>query len=336
MSHYSVCVVIPQDRVMAPVGFRSIDACLESILAPFNEQPETDQYLEFVDRTEDARKDYEKDTIDLIEFPDGSYCSVHDGRFTNRFTVSEGIIYELIRTEKNVEKVRSPETYTMKLLTEHPIAQWYTFEEYCQEYRSYVKNAAGQWGYKTNPNAKWDWYSIGGRFRGEFLVNEDNEECLLAVVDDMDELNLPEGCELANAARKRDICWDKAKQLRIKAAEESYAQHVKAFETGDTSELGFFAKISDEGIHGWGTMRYIKGETLEEFKARKGVSDSDQYAYDVYAFLDANGEWHSSGDMGWFGISSNDKPERTWKDELQALMAQVNDDDFIVLVDCHI
>ena len=40
--------------------------------------------------------------------------------------------------------------------------------------------------------------------------------------------------------------------------------------------------------------------------------------------------------MGWFGISSNDKPERTWNDELQTLMNEVQDDDYLVAVDCHI
>ena len=336
MSHYSVCVVVPQDRVMAPICHENIDACLESILAPFDEQPETDQYLEFVDRTEDARKDYEKDTIDLIEFADGTRCSVFDGKFTRRFKVHEGVIHEIIRTDKTVDLERTPETYTMKLISKYPIAQWYSFEAYCRDYRDYIKNAAGQWGYKTNPNAKWDWYCIGGRFSGEFIIKADNDECIFVAPSEAGDAPLPESFEYANAARKRDVCWDFAKQMRIKAAEESYARHVKAFETGDVSELGFFAKITEEGIHGWGTMRYIKGETLDEFKARKGVSDADQYAYDTYAFLDADGEWHSSGDMGWFGISANDKPERAWKDELQALMAQVNDDDFIVLVDCHI
>jgi len=336
MSHYSVCVVVPQSRVMAPVCVDTIDSSLERILAPYNEQPETDQYLEFIDRTEDAKKDYERDTIDLVEFADGSRCSIHDGKFTKRFTVKEGVIHEIIRTEKTIETVRSPETYTMKLITGYPIAQWYSFEEYCCDYRDYEKNAAGQWGYMTNPNAKWDWYCIGGRFSGEFVVKEDNEECLFVAPSEAGGEPLPEGYEYADIARKRDVCWDLAKQMRVTAAEEAYAKYLKAFESGDVSELGFFAKISEEGIHGWGTMRYIKGETLEEFKARKGISDSDQYAYNCYAFVDADGQWHSSGDMGWFGISSNDKPERTWNDELQALMAQVNDDDFLVLVDCHI
>ena len=47
-------------------------------------------------------------------------------------------------------------------------------------------------------------------------------------------------------------------------------------------------------------------------------------------------DWNASGDMGWFGISSNDKPERTWNDELQTLMNEVQDDDYLVAVDCHI
>ena len=336
MSHYSVCVVVPQDRVMAPVCIDTIDASLESILAPFDEQTENARYFEFVDQTESARNNYTKDTIDLVEFADGTRCCIHDRGFKERFTVVEGVIYELMKSDDSVEKVRSKKTHSMKLLMDHPISQWYTFDDYCKEQCGYIKNAAGRWGYMSNPNAKWDWYCIGGRFCGEFLVNDDNEECLFVANSEVGGNLPPEGYEYANAARKRDIAWDKAKQMRIAAAEESYAKHVKAFETGDVSELGFFAKITEEGIHGWGTMRYIKGETLEAYKARKGISDSDQYTYNVYAFVDANGEWHSSGDMGWFGVSVNDKPERQWNDELQKLMAQVKDDDFIVLVDCHI
>jgi hypothetical protein len=40
--------------------------------------------------------------------------------------------------------------------------------------------------------------------------------------------------------------------------------------------------------------------------------------------------------MGWFGISSNDKPERAWLDEIKALTEEIAEDDFVVIVDCHI
>ena len=55
-----------------------------------------------------------------------------------------------------------------------------------------------------------------------------------------------------------------------------------------------------------------------------------------YAFVDRNGDWTGSGDMGWFGISSNDKDERAWNDEIQKLMNEAKDDDFLAIVDCHI
>ena len=100
--------------------------------------------------------------------------------------------------------------------------------------------------------------------------------------------------------------------------------------------MGFFARITDEGIMGWGSMIYVKGESLDDYKARKGVTNVDKYPINTYAFVDRNGDWSSSGDMGWFGISSNDKPERAWNDELQSLMSNAQDDDFIVAVDCHI
>lgn len=43
------------------------------------------------------------------------------------------------------------------------------FEAFCKAY-GLTKNDAGVWGRKTNPNAKWDWWSIGGRFSGRLKL----------------------------------------------------------------------------------------------------------------------------------------------------------------------
>lgn len=64
--------------------------------------------------------------------------------------------------------------------------------------------------------------------------------------------------------------------------------------------------------------------------------DENASLLDTYAFVDRNGDWTGSGDMGWFGISSNDKDERAWNDEIQKLMNEAKDDDFLAIVDCHI
>lgn len=60
------------------------------------------------------------------------------------------------------------------LAKEHPDAVGKTLEEFyggfdevAKEYHSYRKDSkTGKYGYYKNPNAKWDWYQIGGRWSG--------------------------------------------------------------------------------------------------------------------------------------------------------------------------
>ena len=126
------------------------------------------------------------------------------------------------------------------------------------------------------------------------------------------------------------------RKIAVDTVEKRYQKCVRAFETKDLTDFGPLCRILDEGISAWGEMLYLKGETLDEYKARKGATDLDRYMCHTYAFVDRNGDWIGSGDMGWFGISSNDKDERAWTDEIQKLMNEAKDDDFLAIVDCHI
>lgn len=126
------------------------------------------------------------------------------------------------------------------------------------------------------------------------------------------------------------------RKIAVDAVEKRYQKCVKAFETQDLTDFGPLCRILDDGIAAWGEMLYLKGETLDEYKVRKGATGQDRYMCHTYAFVDRNGDWAGSGDMGWFGISSNDKDERAWNDEIQKLMNEAKDDDFLAIVDCHI
>jgi hypothetical protein len=57
----------------------------------------------------------------------------------------------------------------------------------------------------------------------------------------------------------------------------------------------------------------------------------------TFAFLDADGEWHERGRMGWFGIVTVEKatPDE-WVVQLKGLIEKVDDDDWLVVVDVHI
>lgn len=209
--------------------------------------------------------------------------------------------------------------------------------DYCEEHRGYIQDSEGLWGYTYNPNAKWDWWQIGGRFSRNFLVKEDLEDCIISYDRSSGEPDgAPKGYKYVDAARKKDICWDLMKQLTVEEVEKGYQKCVAAFASNDPTGFGPLTKIVEDGIASWGSMIYLKGETLDEFKARKGATDMDQYMISSFAAIDRNGDWLGSGDMGWFGISTNDKEERAWNDELQTLMNEAQDDDFLVVVDCHI
>ena len=55
-----------------------------------------------------------------------------------------------------------------------------------------------------------------------------------------------------------------------------------------------------------------------------------------YAYIDTNGNWNERGKMGWFGISTNDKDEKSWDDEFKKFINNQKKSTIVTLVDCHI
>lgn len=334
MSHFSVCVVIPAASV-GEVSEGAIDQELYNILAPYWEATRETEYLEFEDKTEEATDEYESHTRRAIQYPDGRVLSSHNREFSEHFTIVGNKILELFDKEHG----GNHETETSKQLTfipYYPLSKLYSFEEYCEECCGYQKSDDGRWGYYYNPNAQWDWFEIGGRFYGELLVKEGTEDALYLPESEDKKTSHPEGFRYVNGAFMKDIAWEKMRELKLEAVKTSYEQLLEIFRTQDKSKLGPLSTITEEGIAGWGTMLYLKDETLEEYMIRRGVTDADLHPIQTFAFVNTEGEWFASGDMGWFGMSSNDKPERVWLDDIKVLTEEIAEDDFVVIVDCHI
>lgn len=338
MSHFSLTVIVPQVDPANPITLDTVEDQLATILAPYDEETEEMEYREFDDRTDEAKAGYETDTMRVVRFPDGTIHSIYDRAFTDRFYIYDDQIYQFRDDRRTQDKLQTDASRAIELVNDYPVKSWYSsFEAYCEEHCGFVKNDDGLWGYTHNPNAKWDWWVIGGRFTGDFLVRENLQDCIISRDRNGNEYDrAPVGYKFVDGARKKDICWDLMKQLAVEAVERGYQKCVNAYETKNLDGFGPLTRIVEDGIAGWGHMLYRKGETLDEYKARNGVTNVDRYMISTYAFVDRNGDWASSGDMGWFGISSNDKEERVWNDELQKLMDDVQDDDYIVAVDCHI
>ena len=75
-------------------------------------------------------------------------------------------------------------------------AHYPTIDDLAKHWFGYRKNDEGKWGATYNPNAKWDWYSEGGRWKG-FIKTKDGEDCDACTFNEVDwdimlkEENLP-------------------------------------------------------------------------------------------------------------------------------------------------
>ena len=137
----------------------------------------------------------------------------------------------------------------------------------------------GTYGYWENPNAKWDWYDVGGRWEG-LILNKDGERVNFARLKDIDWKTMRE-----EAMKEAEKIWDSEPQ-----SIERYFAGIKKDDTRDSfikreSEFTTYAVITSDGEwHSKGEMYQfgISSETTEESNDwssgfyNRFIKDSDQ------------------------------------------------------------
>lgn len=145
MSHFTVLVVTE-------------DGTKESIakaLAPFQENNMGDcpkEFLEFHDREDGISKEYLEDSVEMVRLADGRMFFPWDNRFQKDPFSSP----EYPEDSKRVEVLHRDQYTSLEEFAE----DWYGYDGRDPE--------KGRYGYWENPNAKWDWWEIGGRWSGMF------------------------------------------------------------------------------------------------------------------------------------------------------------------------
>lgn len=157
-------------------------------------------------------------------------------------------------------------------------------------------------GYWQNPNAKWDWFVIGGRFSqmlrtvpGSGLAGAVDSAPLSAV--DF----APTEEEMSVASR----FWDEYVEGDGKAYEGTFILYKPEFYK----------------------RRY---ESKEVFLSCRG--------FNTFAVVTPDGEWHECGKMGWFGFSGEtDEEAVAWERDFVKNFIEPADKSLIAtIVDCHI
>jgi hypothetical protein len=299
MSHFTVLVCLPGQRVKDE-GFEKV---LESMLAPYQENNMCDcpeEYLELDDRTDEVRKEY--------------------------------------------DEWNEPEKINM------------TFEEFAKAQGCIEQD--GRWGYMANPNAKWDWWQLGGRWHGSLPVKPSAENVTtgsasLLSADPSYPQNQVDACQVS------DLDLDEiAKQTREGA--EKWWDSYQLYRSGDYDKNAKENRMLDYNIRSTalslGILQVKQHSDLKEGDEPTPFKDD---MYDVYraltkdefleeymeefnpvqthSALDVHG-WHEPGQMGWFAYSSETPEEKMKfvKEFYRRFVKEIDSDDWLAVVDCHI
>ncbi|EIZ2107365.1 hypothetical protein MOQ95_001900 [Salmonella enterica] len=184
---------------------------------------------------------------------------------------------------------------------------------------------------RTNPNAKWDWYVLGGRWDGFFLHKRGIR---------------------TNSLKKGEIDFagmlaDKA--IKAKRYYEEFAAAVSGYEFPRTwTSVRTEIKDIDKAREFYKSQPAIKaieeaginllfectvehyGNDEQEYVVRHASSSISPYAI-IY-----EGNWIAKGEMGWWGISDDEVTQEQWDEKVSELIGELPDDTMLSLYDCHI
>lgn len=330
MSHFTVLVVTDNGT----------DDEIETALAPFHEFECTgvdDRYVQDIDETDDARADYEKRKDD----PDYPTFAAFVQGWYGRKPVPHGEEPDLADTHKY---------------------GYYTVDEAGEVVK--VVN-------RTNPNRKWDWYQVGGRWSGMIVPKAGTRTGRTGSRSLLD-TSAPTPNRV-DVIRKGDIDFDTMRagitqerldsinkafdKLREKDASlsddvivQKWQQVIDLYDTqlkawGDAGRPGRLwdfindrspelKALREEGIVdlGFGFFNTIPQDVRDPFAWARNVTN----ALSTYAFLGQDGVWRQRGEMGWFGMSSDEMTTDQWDAEYEKALQAIPDDKYVAVVDCHI
>lgn len=377
MSHFTVMVVLPK----MPTKRNEL---LEKALQPFHEFECTgtvDEYVKSVDRTEKLRERYEIETATLVvERPDGSqvYAFNEEGDYIEELQP----FYVEVPGEFH-KKLVLPDGY--KELHDEPLKKWQKFSDYCvyncgpfvchghpPDIHDYHK-----WGWtrvkdgkvteavrRTNPDKRWDWWQVGGRWSGKLLAKNRVKATKgrPGVLDTEYNANGVDICKVGN------LDLEAMRKVNVKVRHESvfkplekegiaYVDAVKVWldylDAAEDDRAAWQATENYGPYHKWidnlpdnhPVKRFTRGPVGDAWgnwgaQIPKTIRDPLQWidaapALSCWAYLQ-DGEWSEKGEMGWFGMSSNDRDPEEWESEVTKRVESLPADYWVAMVDCHI
>ena len=228
---------------------------------------------------------------------------------------------------------------------------------------SWRKNEEGEWGeFSTyNPDSKWDWYQLGGRWTGFLKLKNgaegevgnfslvsttraDNGWCDQALKQDIDFEGMRD--KSGNDARDRYnevliVFGGVIPKVEIKWSDICY-ENNPLYNILDWDEKRNLYN-GQPAVKKANTLAELNRETLGHFfdvtdfdcTLEEYVQQARDNAISTFAIL-KDGVWYERGKMGWWAIVSDEKEKDVWNKEFSKLIDELSDDTLISLYDCHV
>lgn len=211
-----------------------------------------------------------------------------------------------------------------------PDAEFVNF--YCGE--GYEQDDDGTWYRMStyNPDSKWDWWTIGGRWTGFFTLKPDGEGELggggLMTPRPTD----PLACD---QAKKGDIDFDAMRVKGIEQRKKDWEEYCQAL-----NGHGPWGKAILTALENPDPAEVTRAQ--DRLRSMFGIRDDDtedtyvnRWTWSTFAVV-KDGEWYEKGKMGWWACVSDEKDENAWQDEFRKLVDGLPDETLLTVVDCHI
>ncbi|MEY8460990.1 hypothetical protein AALA69_07675 [Eggerthellaceae bacterium 24-137] len=301
MSHFAVAVISDGTKRVS------------ELLAPYQENNMGDcpkEYLEFHNVEDEYRQQYENDGATYVFMPDGRRLLPWDEEF--RVDGSFGFGSETYEVPEHLERRWIPHKETFA-----------AFDDYMREWCDYENDPdAGAYGYWENPNAKWDWWLCGGRWRAQ--VRASKGDCAPYPKYNFDgETTWEEATDYPpghfDQAKLGDMIWD-----RDEADEKRLNDQWRAW-------------VDGEEVEGLDDPPPLAAIRVKQYGDRETYVLCNSTMW-WRAVITPDGKWHEIGEMGWWGMSSESGGELVeWARAFKERFIDPYPPEYVLtVIDCHI
>lgn len=231
------------------------------------------------------------------------------------------------RVLQRKEKGEELDKYDIEYLNANTDEELYKLQIYEDE--SYDKNGNHLTTY--NPNSKWDWYEIGGRWNKILLVKEEVKDIEEGTPSwgNLDSINkkAPEGFKWVTGAKIKDIEFEKAIEFN-----NTYNKSIRFWELYVEGQEP--QNEEEKEMIKWEI--YKKEYYIERYETKENYAKINSI-FTTWALLDEKG-WHEKVEMGWFAMANDTKDSELLFIEkfTETIQKPENQDKYLVIVDCHI